>query len=121
VRVPILMYVGAALVAYGYLLAPFIRFALSRNYQFLADAEAVLITRYPKGLAKALWHISEDSRIEVLDRTELLGVLCVANPQAHQTFFNRISGLFQSHPPIEERICALNDMDGLFMHIRSKK
>ena len=121
VRVPVLMYVGAVLMGYGYLLAPLIRFAISRNYQFLADAQAALMTRYPKGLARALWHISEDSRLEALDNTELLGVLCVENPHHRQTFFGRISGLFQSHPPIEDRIRALNDMDGLFLRVPSKK
>ena len=119
-RMPMLMYIGAALMGYGYLLAPFIRFALSRNYQFLADAEAALMTRYPKGLAKALWYISGHSRIVALDRTELLGVLCVENPQPYVTFFSRISGLFRSHPPVEERIRALNDMDGLFLHVPTK-
>ena len=121
VRVPILVYIGAVLLLYGYLLAPFIRFALSRKYQFLADAEAALMTRYPKGLAKALWRISQNSRLVVLDRTELLGVLCVENPQARETFFSHISGLFRSHPPVEERIRALNDMDGLFLHVPDKK
>ena len=121
VRVPVLMYVGAVLIGYGYLLAPLIRFALSRNYQFLADAQAALMTRYPKGLARALWYISEDSRLEALDCTELLGVLCVENPHKHVTFFSRLSGLFKSHPPVEERIRALNDMDGLFLHLPPKK
>lgn len=115
VRTPVLMYVGVALLGYGYLFAPLIRFAVSRNYQFLADAQAVLITRYPKGLAKALWHISQDSRLEALDHTELLGMLCVENPHAKSTLFSRLSGLFQSYPPVEERIYALNDMDGLFL------
>lgn len=121
VRVPVFMYVGAVLLGYGYLFAPLIRFAVSRNYQFLADAQAALMTRYPKGLAKALWHISEDSRLEALDHTELLGMLCVENPHALNTLFSRVSGLFQSHPPVEERIYALNDMDGLFLRVPTKK
>ncbi|MBO7605157.1 MAG: hypothetical protein J6S61_01640, partial [Elusimicrobiaceae bacterium] len=77
--------------------------------------------RYPKGLARALWHISEDSRLEALDCTELLGMLCVENPHAENTLFSRLSGLLVSHPPIEDRIRALNDMDGLFLHIPSKR
>lgn len=121
VRVPILVYVGIVLLGYGYLLAPLIRFALARNYQFLADAQAALMTRYPKGLAQALWRISTDSRLEALDCTELLGILCVENPRARHTFFSRISGLLNSHPPVEERIRALNEMDGLFLHLTKGK
>lgn len=121
VRVPLLMYVGVVLIGYGYLLAPLIRFALSRNYQFLADAQAALMTRYPKGLSKALWKISEDSRLEALDHTDLLGMLCVDNPHAKKTLFNRLSGLWASHPPVEDRIRALNDMDGLFLHLERPK
>ncbi len=119
-RIPGLSYIGLVLLGYGYLIAPLIRLSLSRHYQLTADAEAALMTRYPRGLAQALWYISADSRLEALDYTELLGVLCIENPHKKESVFNRLSGLWQSHPPIEDRIRALNDMDGLFLHIPEK-
>ena len=112
VRIPIFVYMGAALMCYGYFIAPVLRFALSRTREYQADAQAVLLTRYPKGLASALWKINSDSHLEVLDRNSLLGAMCIEKPSEHQSWFDRISGIGQSHPPVEDRICALRDMDG---------
>lgn len=113
-RLPLFVYPGLALLAYGYFIAPVIRFALSRTRERLADAQAALTTRHPRALARALWKISEDSRIEVLDGRPLIGAMCIARPLGAERFFDRLSGLGRAHPPVEERICALNDMDGLF-------
>jgi len=112
VRIPHMVYIGAALMCYGYFVAPIIRFALSRTREYLADAEAVLLTRYPKGLASALWKISQDSRIEALDNHSLLGAMCIEIPREEHSFFERISGIGQTHPPVGERIRVLRDMDG---------
>lgn len=113
-RCPLFVYPGFMLMAYGYLVAPVIRFALSRTRESLADSRAALITRHPRALARALWKISEDSRIEALDGRVLLGAMCIERPGEQDSFFDRLSGLGRSHPPVEERIRALNDMDGLF-------
>lgn len=118
---PIFLWIGAVLLGYGYLLAPLIRCALSRRYQYWADSKAALLTRYPHGLAAALWKISQDPYLEALATTELLGVLCVENPHHKPTVFGRLSGLWESHPPVEERIRALNDMDGLFLQTPTPK
>lgn len=115
---PFLLPVGLALMAYGYFVAPMIRLALSREREALADAEAVLLTRNPQGLAKALWRISEDSRLETLDRLNLVGAMCIENPHAKPTFFERLSGIGKAHPPVGERIHALNDMDSLFLQTK---
>lgn len=112
IRVPHAVYFGAVLMCYGYFIAPIIRFALSRRREYLADAQAVLLTRYPKGLASALWKISSDSRIEALDSHSLLGTMCIETPKENKSFFERISGIGQTHPPVEDRIRALRDMDG---------
>lgn len=113
-RFPLFVYPGVMLMAYGYFVAPVIRFALSRTRENLADAQAALTTRHPRALARALWKISEDSRIEVLDGRALVGAMCIERPQGQDSFFDRLSGMGRSHPPVEERIRALNDMDGLF-------
>lgn len=109
-----LAYVGLMLMVYGYVIAPLLRLGLSRTRERLADAQAALTTRYPRGLARALWRISGDCRLEVLDNSMLLGALCIVLPEKTPNLFERLSGLASSHPPIEERICALNDMDGMF-------
>lgn len=114
-RIPPFLYpIGLGLMVYGYFIAPAIRLALSRERESLADAEAALLTRNPKALAKALWHISEDSRLETLDRLSLVGAMCIENPHAKPNFFERLSGIGKAHPPVGDRIRALNDMDGLF-------
>lgn len=113
-RCPIFVYPGLALMAYGYVVAPVIQFALSRTREFLADAHAALYTRHPRALARALWKISQDSRIKVLDGRTFIGAMCISHPQKKKDFFIRLSGLEKTHPPVEDRIRALNDMDGLF-------
>ncbi len=109
-----LVYAGGMLLCFGYLIAPVLQFALSRTRESLADAQAALLTRYPQGLIRALWKLSEDSRIEALDEHVLLGIMCIARPRGKETFFERISGIGRTHPPVEERIRALHDMDGMF-------
>ena len=111
-RIPLFVYIGLMLMCYGYIVAPVLRFALSRTRESLADAQAALMTRYPRGLASALWCISQDSEIEVLEGRPLLGVMCIARPIKKQSFFEKISGIGKTHPPVEERIFALRKMDG---------
>lgn len=114
-------YVGLMLLVYGYVVAPLLRFGLSRTRERLADAEAALITRYPRALAKALWRISLNSRLDALEDAVLLGALCIAPPSGEPTWFERLSGLARSHPSVEERIYALNDMDGMFLQVPPRK
>ena len=114
-RFPLFVYLGAMLMGYGYIIAPFLRFAWSKQRDFLADAQAALTTRHPRALIKALWHINRDSRIEVLEGQPMIGAMCIARPDFASTIFTRLSGLEQAHPPLEERVLALNDMDGLFL------
>lgn len=111
-RFPLFVYAGMMLMCYGYLIAPVLQFALSRTRESMADAQAVLLTRYPKGLASALWTVSQNSRIEALDEHTLLGTMCLARPRGKDTFFERISGIGRTHPPIEQRMRALREMDG---------
>ncbi len=113
-----LAYVGLMLLVYGYVIAPLLRLGLSRTRERLADAEAALTTRYPRGLAGALWRISNDCHLEVLDHSMLFGALCIVTPDKKPTLFERLSGLSSSHPPVEERICALNDMDSMFSPVK---
>ena len=106
--------VGAALLAVGLVLAilspiiaQLIRLAISRKREFLADASGAMLTRYPAGLASALRKIAADPEpLEAANKAT--AHLYIANPLLdHKGALNR---LFSTHPPIEERIAALEKM-----------
>jgi heat shock protein HtpX len=103
----ILLLVALVSWIFGVFVAPLIRMALSRSREFLADATSARITHNPDALADALEAISIDPRVEVLDSRPLMGALCVANPLSKNGL---LSGLYASHPPIEERVDRLRRM-----------
>ena len=84
-----------------------IRFAVSRQREYLADASAALLTRSPEGLASALEKISADpDPLEVANKAT--AHLYINNPlREHKSFLNN---LFSTHPPIEERVRLLRAM-----------
>ena len=91
------------------LIATIIQLALSRRREFLADASGVLLTRNPQGLACALSKISPDR--EVLEAaTNATAHLYIINPFKGKNFGSWFAGLFDTHPPIEERIKILRSM-----------
>jgi heat shock protein HtpX len=95
----------------GAVLAPIvavlIRLALSRKREFLADATGALLTRYPEGLARALEKISRDAT-PIRNINESTAHLYIENPLRGK---NWLTGLFSTHPPVEERIAALRGME----------
>lgn len=92
----------------GPIIASLIKLALSRHREFLADSTAALITRYPQGLANALKKLSADT--EILESANgATAHLFVVSP-IRQGFGGAITGLFATHPPIEERIARLEGM-----------
>jgi heat shock protein HtpX len=104
-----------AFYIYGYLVAPLIKLAVSRTREFQADATAALITRNPQGLANALRKISKDCEVENLNDKQTMAAMCIENPLSkdkQNSFFSKLSGLYATHPPISERIKALETMDG---------
>jgi len=108
---------GALLMLLGILasiLAPIaatlIKLAISRKREFLADADGALLTRYPEGLASALEKIDADvtpMRKAAHPATAHLFIDSPFNDRQHQNWFVKI---FSTHPPVEERIKALRDM-----------
>ena len=84
-----------------------IRFAVSRQREYLADASGALLTRYPEGLASALEKISADpDPLEVANKAT--AHLYINNPlREHKSFLNN---MFTTHPPIEERVRLLRAM-----------
>ncbi|WP_428897864.1 heat shock protein HtpX [Parelusimicrobium proximum] len=99
-------------LAYGYLFAPLIRFALSRRREMLADATSALMTRYPLALAEALRKIKGQSYFSNIEVPSVMSPLFIDTPlNAKESVFDLFSGLTGTHPPIEERIDALVEMD----------
>lgn len=91
------------------LVASVIQLAISRKREFLADASGALLTRYPEGLARALEKISSDPR-PVRGATSATAHLFVVNPFKGKGFQGWFFGLFNTHPPVEERIKILRSM-----------
>lgn len=91
--------------------ATLIQLALSRRREFLADASAVILTRYPAGLANALVKISSD-RKPVQSANHGTAHLYIVNPLKGKEALGFFAGLFNTHPKIEDRIKALQEMEG---------
>ena len=101
--------VGIVLAVISPLIATLIQLAVSRRREFLADASGVLLTRNPKGLAQALSKISADR--EVLEAaTNATAHLYITNPFKGKDFSAWFSSIFDTHPPINQRIEILKAM-----------
>jgi heat shock protein HtpX len=81
--------------------------AISRKREYLADATAVRLTRYPDGLANALEKISSVS-IPLEGANAVTAPMYIAAPVLHKKM--KLSGLGSTHPPMEERIKILRFM-----------
>jgi heat shock protein HtpX len=100
----------------GIILAPIaaqmIQLAISRKREYLADVSGALLTRYPEGLASALEKIHAYGR-PMQKANNATAHLFIADPFGgdKRGIKQKISGLFQTHPPAEDRIRILRDMD----------
>lgn len=101
--------VAIALLILSPLFAALIQMAISRKREFLADANGALLTRYPDGLAGALRKIAADTnRLSVANKaTESLYIY---NPLKDIRDGKGLNALFNTHPPVEERIRRLEAM-----------
>jgi heat shock protein HtpX len=99
-----LMLLAAILLVIGYLFALLLRFALSRKREHLADAGSVELTKNPEALISALEKISGNA--EVPNVPPEVQQLFIENPPS-------LFGLFDTHPPIAERIRVLRELGGL--------
>ncbi len=99
--------VAIALAVLTPIIATLIQLAVSRQREYLADASGALLTRYPPGLASALRKISADPEaLEVANKAT--ASLYIANPLKDAPRF--MDGLFNTHPPIAERVRRLEAM-----------
>lgn len=85
-----------------------IRLSVSRKREFLADANAAILTRYPPGLASALKKIAKDPDPLVDKANKATAHLFISTPFRKEHGF--VIGLFLTHPSLEERIKRLEEM-----------
>jgi len=105
----IILIVGLIMSILAPLAATLLQLAISRRREFLADATGALLTRYPEGLARALEKIKNDP-FPLKTANTATSHLFISDPfkqERHSWFYN----LWQTHPPIEERIRILREMD----------
>jgi heat shock protein HtpX len=103
----ILLLVALVLAILSPIVAKLIQLAISRRREFLADASGAMLTRYPAGLASALRKIAADPEpLEVANKAT--AHLYIVNPL--KNVGGKVNKLFSTHPPIEERIAALEKM-----------
>lgn len=86
--------------------ATLVQLAISRNREFLADAGAVELTRNPQGLINALNKISQSEPMSDENVSPESAALYIANPLKEK----KLTNLFATHPPMSERIAALQKM-----------
>ncbi len=103
----IIMIVAIVLALLSPLAATLIQMAISRKREYLADASAAMLTRYPPGLASALRKIGGDqNQLRVANKaTESLYIV---NPLKARS--GGMNSLFNTHPPLAERIARLEAM-----------
>ena len=108
---------GAVLLAVGFvllILAPIfgqlIRFAVSRQREYLADAQGAMLTRYPPGLASALRKIAA-SPAAMRSANNATAHLWLNQPsRVEGDKMGALEKLFNTHPPIADRIKRLEEM-----------
>jgi len=108
--VAIMALVALILAIFAPLFANLIKLAISRKREFLADASGALLTRYPEGLAGALEKISQDQN-PLRVANDSTAHLYISSPFRGEEKMSWLHKLFSTHPPIEERVRALREME----------
>ncbi|HPR18547.1 MAG TPA: M48 family metallopeptidase, partial [Candidatus Cloacimonadota bacterium] len=103
----ILMLIALVMAILAPMMARLLYFAISRKREYLADASAARLTRYPEGLASALEKIS-NSIYDLQTANKATAALYIANPLKQKG--HKLSDLTSTHPPIHERIAILRKM-----------
>jgi len=99
--------IGLVLAILTPIIAELIKLAISRKREYLADASAAQITRYPQGLANALIKIKNDTEpLEAANKAT--AHLYIADPLKGQKLW--MKSLFATHPSIDDRIAKLQSM-----------
>jgi heat shock protein HtpX len=107
-QIAIVLFAASALLAlFGFLFGPLIRLALSRRRESLADVSGVELTRNPAGLLNALKKLQQNDK-PFKTMNHATAAMCIDDPlQHHEAWYHR---LYDTHPPLEERIAELEKM-----------
>ncbi|MGH7246438.1 MAG: M48 family metalloprotease [Candidatus Levyibacteriota bacterium] len=105
----IFVLIGIVFAILSPLVATLIQLAVSRKREYLADASGVLLTRYPEGLASALEKISKDPT-PVHAASNATAHLFIENPFRGKDTKQWFTSLFDTHPPVADRIRILRSM-----------
>lgn len=107
----IMMIAGIILALLSPLFASLIQLSISRKREYMADADAALLTRNPEGLASALEKITSD-KVIFSRANKATAHLFIASPLKDENGKSRgfFSGLFDTHPDPAERIKRLREM-----------
>ncbi len=118
--------IGLLFITLGTLIGTLAKLAISREREFLADATSAKLTNNPLALVSALKKISQDARLEVLDKKASISGSCIADPskEGHKLHAKELlkmngasalgnssnkkpgiwSRIWSTHPPMSERI-----------------
>jgi heat shock protein HtpX len=100
----VIMIIAMVLAILGPILAQLFYFAISRKREYLADASAARLTRYPEGLASALEKIA-NSTYTLRTANKVTAPMYIVNPLKKEGI--KLADLTSTHPPISERIKIL--------------
>jgi heat shock protein HtpX len=103
----ILIAAAALLSVVAVIVGPLMQFSLSRSRESLADASSVELTRNPAGLLHALQKLQQNDK-PFAKMNHATAAMCIDDPLQHHGGFTH--HLFDTHPPIEERIATLQAM-----------
>lgn len=107
----VFLVVGLVMLILAPIVGQVIKLAVSRNREYLADAQGALLTRYPPGLASALRKIQAGAAIPMSSANNATAHLWLNQPSRVQgEGMGPLERLFQTHPPIEDRIRRLEEM-----------
>ncbi|MGD0749370.1 MAG: M48 family metallopeptidase [Acidimicrobiales bacterium] len=103
----VLVAAATLLAVVGFVFGPLVRLALSRRRESLADASGVELTRNPVGLLHALKKLqANDKPFKTMNHAT--AAMCIDDPiRHHESWYHR---LYDTHPPIEERIAVLEKL-----------
>ncbi|HTR19178.1 MAG TPA: M48 family metalloprotease [Candidatus Paceibacterota bacterium] len=106
----IILIAGVLAIILAPIAATLIQLAISRRREYLADASGALLTRYPEGLESALRKLGS-YQAPLQTASTATAHLYITNPFGAHPAGKWVQNLFSTHPPIEERIAALEGMD----------
>src|SRR3989344_3935411 len=105
----IFLVIGLVISLLAPLIATVMKLAISRKREYLADATGAYLTRNPGALADALIKISADPQ-RMRNASNATAHLFFANPFKKQSNGSWIASLFNTHPPVEDRVKLLRTM-----------